>query len=132
MRVQKGIVSFHDTYVLLPGMREEKGKPEESMKHCGTVTLETDRLILRRFTVDDAEAMFNNWASDPEVTKYLMWPTHTSVDVSRSVLEDWVPHYAEDNYYQWTIVLKETGEPIGSMAVVGQNELFVIDYVFPK
>lgn len=41
------------------------------MNHKGTVTLETERLILRRFTMDDAEAMFRNWASDPEVTKYL-------------------------------------------------------------
>ncbi len=93
------------------------------MKHCGTVTLETERLILRRFTVDDAQAMYNNWACDPEVTRYLMWPTHTGVEVTRSVLEDWVPHYAEDNYYHWTIVLKELGEPIGSMAVVRQDDL---------
>jgi len=51
------------------------------MKHCGTVTLETERLILRRFTVDDAQTMYNNWACDPEVTRYLMWPTHTGVEV---------------------------------------------------
>ena len=36
------------------------------MKHCGTKTIETERLILRRLTEDDAEAMFRNWASDPE------------------------------------------------------------------
>jgi len=41
------------------------------MNHKGTVTLETERLILRRCTLDDAEAMFQNWASDDEVTKYL-------------------------------------------------------------
>ncbi len=41
------------------------------MNHTGTVRLETERLILRWFTMDDAEAMFCNWASDPEVTKYL-------------------------------------------------------------
>lgn len=40
------------------------------------LTLETDRLLLRPFSVDDAEAMFNGWASDPEVTKYLTWNTH--------------------------------------------------------
>ena len=46
------------------------------MNHIGTIRLETDRLILRRFTMDDAEGMLNNWASDDEVTKYLTWPTH--------------------------------------------------------
>ena len=44
------------------------------MKHIGTKTYETERLILRPFTEDDAEAVFHNWASDDEVTKYLTWP----------------------------------------------------------
>ena len=43
------------------------------MKHCGTQELETGRLLLRRLSVDDSEMMYNNWASDPEVTRYLSW-----------------------------------------------------------
>lgn len=39
------------------------------MNHCGTEYIETGRLILRRFTVEDAGAMFRNWALDKEVTK---------------------------------------------------------------
>ena len=77
------------------------------MKHCGTQRLETERLILRRFIIEDAEAMHKNWASDDEVTKYLMWPTHTSIDVSKSVTEDWVNSYSDEKFYQWGIVLKE-------------------------
>lgn len=38
------------------------------MKHLGTVQLETERLILRPFRLEDAEAMYKNWASDDEVT----------------------------------------------------------------
>ena len=41
------------------------------MKHLGTKELETERLILRRFTIND-DNMYKNWASDPEVTKYLI------------------------------------------------------------
>lgn len=92
------------------------------LNHTGTVTLGTERLILRRFTMDDAQAMYENWASDPEVTKYLTWPTHENVDVSALVLADWVEHYAEADYYQWAIVLKETGAPIGSISVVHCND----------
>lgn len=88
------------------------------MKHLGTKMIETERLILRRFTVDDAEAMFRNWASDPEVTKYLTWPAHSNVEVSQMVLTDWTGHYEEPNYYQWAIVPKYLGEPIGSTAAV--------------
>ena len=47
------------------------------MIHKGTITLETKRLTLRQFVVEDAEAMYRNWARDPEVTKYLTWPAHS-------------------------------------------------------
>ena len=53
------------------------------MNHCGTKQIETKRLILRRFRSDDSIAMYENWASDPEVTKFLTWPTHTTIDVSK-------------------------------------------------
>lgn len=46
------------------------------MNHLGTVVLETTRLKLRRFTIEDAEGMYRNWASEDEVTKFLTWPTH--------------------------------------------------------
>ena len=41
------------------------------LTHKGTKELTTKRLKLRRFTVDDAQDMFNNWASDAEVTKFV-------------------------------------------------------------
>ncbi len=92
------------------------------MQQLGTKTLETDRLILRPFAMADAEAMWRNWASDPEVTKFLTWPAHESVDVSKMVLSDWTSQYERPDYYQWAIVPKDLMEPIGSMAVVHQNE----------
>lgn len=92
------------------------------MKHLETKNIETERLILRPFTTEDAETMFRNWASDPEVTKFLTWPTHNSVEVSRWVLNDWCSRYAEPDFYQWAIVPKELGEPIGSIAAVQVND----------
>ena len=92
------------------------------MNHKGTVILETDRLILRRFTIDDAEAMFRNWANDDEVTKYLCWPTHADVSVSESVINSWLPLYQKPEHYSWAIVLKDIGEPIGSIAAVEQRD----------
>ena len=93
------------------------------LHHKGTVTIETDRLILRRFAMEDAEAMFRRWASDDEVTKHLTWPTHSSVEISKMVLTDWTSHYPEPDFYNWAIVLKENGpEPIGNISVVGINK----------
>lgn len=92
------------------------------MQHLGTQTIETPRLILRRFTLDDAEAMFRNWAGDPDVTQYLMWSPHPDIDESRRILSEWDAEYGKDDYYLWAIVPKDFGEPIGGISVVEQDD----------
>lgn len=93
------------------------------MKHCGTQRIETDRLILRRYVIEDADAMYKNWASDSEVTKFLTWQPHSSVEVSRGIIENWLKEYSDKKYYQWAIVLKDNGnEPIGDISVVHMKE----------
>lgn len=91
------------------------------MKHQGTTTLETERLILRRYKQTDAEDMYANWASDPEVTKYLMWQTHSNVEVSKSYVESVISEYDNLELYQWGIELKELGQVIGGISVVHLN-----------
>ena len=88
------------------------------MNHLGTVELETDRLTLRRFVADDAESVFNNWASDNEVTKYLTWQTHKNPNVSRVYVDFCVKGYGNSSFYQWGIELKDTRELIGNISVV--------------
>lgn len=88
------------------------------MEHKGTICLETDRLILRQFKIEDAEEVFNNWASDDEVTKYLTWPTHSSVEMSRNYMEFCINGYNEKNVYQWGMELKNSHELIGNISVV--------------
>ncbi|MCL1854417.1 MAG: GNAT family N-acetyltransferase [Clostridia bacterium] len=99
----------------------EKGS-NNKVNHKGTVTLETERLVLRRFSIEDADAMFRNWASDDEVTKYLTWPTHADISVSKAVINAWLERYQKPDHYSWTIVLKEIGEPIGSIAGVDARD----------
>ncbi|MBP5405142.1 MAG: GNAT family N-acetyltransferase [Clostridia bacterium] len=92
------------------------------MNKLGTKRIETERLILRPFEAEDAEAMYRNWASDPEVTKYLTWETHKSTEDSKAILSDWLAHYGEGDFFQWAIELKEIGEPVGSIGVVNFDE----------
>ena len=92
------------------------------MKHCGTKTIETERLILRRYVVEDAEDMFKNWASDPEVTKYLTWPAHSDIGITEFVVSDWVKSYEKEDFYNWAIELKEIGKVIGNISSVNNNE----------
>ncbi len=46
------------------------------MKNIGTVELESNRLLFRKASISDSNAMFNNWANDKEVTKYLRWDAY--------------------------------------------------------
>ena len=92
------------------------------MNKTGTQRLETHRLILRRYRLEDAEDMFSNWASDPEVTRFLTWPPHKSVDVTRYLLNDWISRYEDGRFFNWAIELKETGSVIGNIAVTILHE----------
>src|SRR5688572_19288290 len=49
-------------------------------------TIQTPRLVLRRPRPEDAEAIFARYASDREVTRYVGWPVHTSVEDTRTFL----------------------------------------------
>lgn len=92
------------------------------MKHKGTIWIETDRLILRKFESNDGSAAFRNWTSDTKVTEYLRWPTHENIGVTEWVLNSWTAQYHKPNFYQWAIVLKEIKEPIGTISAVDMDE----------
>ncbi|MEG2740330.1 GNAT family N-acetyltransferase [Clostridium sp.] len=93
------------------------------MNHKGTNIIETENLILRKFELADSEAMYRNWASDPEVTKFLSWKPIDSVYVSESVIKGWIDEYENEKFYQWAIVLKSNrDEPIGCISIVRQDE----------
>lgn len=92
------------------------------MKHKGTVKIETERLMLRRFVKEDTPAAFRNWTASPEVTRYLRWPAHADESVTEQVLQSWIAQYENPAFYQWAIELREIGEPIGSISVVKLQE----------
>lgn len=93
------------------------------MKHLGTIEIETERLILRRFTVEDAPKMFANWASDPEMTKYMTWQPYEEVGAVADYLRGLVSDYDKDTSYHWCMTLKENDEPIGAISAVHVDEL---------
>jgi ribosomal-protein-alanine N-acetyltransferase len=92
------------------------------LSHKGTEAINTDRLLLRRFELDDEYNMFKNWASDSEVTKFVSWKPHSTVEDTKEILEKWVNEYKSNNIYNWTIELKEIGEVIGSICIVNLDE----------
>jgi ribosomal-protein-alanine N-acetyltransferase len=75
--------------------------------------LETERLLLRKMRLDDAEAMFA-YASDPEVTRYVLWDTHRSVEDSEEFLRQATEGYERGDFGGWGVVLKDSGAFIGT------------------
>ncbi len=74
--------------------------------------IETARVLLRRWTVADAEALFK-YASHPEVGPAAGWPPHSSVAESLEIIQT---VFSAPEVY--AIVLKETGEPVGSCGIM--------------
>lgn len=73
--------------------RSEAEQMREAMlKFLGNPVLETERLILRKLDIPDAQDVFE-YAKNPEVTKYMTWETHKSVEDSKGYI-----HWALERY----------------------------------
>jgi ribosomal-protein-alanine N-acetyltransferase len=81
--------------------------------------IETERLILRTVTEDDAEAVYK-WASDPDVNKYMIYPLHKDISVTKEWLKS--RDIDGDDEFDLGFVLKETGELIGQGGVFYREE----------
>lgn len=69
------------------------------------------RLVLRRPTLNDAGALFQRVARDPEVTKYLLWTPHPDVAATRRVISEKLN--VSDDERTWAIELRNSGEVVG-------------------
>ena len=77
--------------------------------------IETQRLILKPITPEDASAVFV-WASDPEVNRYMPYPLHKSIEDTRAWIASITPDMLEFGFYR-----KDNGQLIGTGGV-GKNE----------
>lgn len=77
--------------------------------------LETERLILRPWNIDDTPFLFK-YASDPDVGPGAGWPPHNSLEESRQLIET-----IFNNDTTWAMVLKDVGEPVGCIGYLRHN-----------
>jgi ribosomal-protein-alanine N-acetyltransferase len=83
----------------------------------------TARLSARPARTDDAPAVFVAYAADPEVTRYLSWKTHTSVEPVAAYLSDCANVWATGSgQFAWLLFLKETGALAGSIGITLEPE----------
>ena len=83
-------------------------------------TLETGRLVLRGMRVSDAADMYE-YACRPSVTEYLTWDPHTSLTETRDYLTYVGQRYRTGDFYDWSVVDKESGRMIGTCGFTSFN-----------
>jgi RimJ/RimL family protein N-acetyltransferase len=81
------------------------------------LTLETPRLILRKPCMDDAPLIFSAYARDTEVTRYLTWHPHETVEDTRAFLTRTLRAWDEGAAYTWAITLRDSGTLVGMIDV---------------
>ncbi len=92
--------------------------------------LETDRLILQRLRYEDADEIFYTYASKPEATRYVSWPTHKSIKDTREFLRYAVPAWNAGIDYTFAIRLKDNRRLIGSCGFIHDEGKVQFGYVF--
>jgi len=84
--------------------------------------METQRLVLRRFEINDAAALYTNWASSADTVTFMRMPPHQSADDTRAFVQSIIDNYEKTDTYRWAIVLKENNEPIGFIGLTVLSE----------
>lgn len=93
------------------------------MNLIGTKELETERLILRKVRATDAEEAYASWCSDDRVSRYVLWETHENEDITKNLYTAWENEYEDPEIFRWMVVLKETGELMGTIDVPNKKFL---------
>ena len=119
------------TIMLFPEFMWQSGKETDMLNHKGTIEIRTNRLLLRKYRLSDAEEMFKNYANDARVTKYLSWKIYSKPMDIIPFLEMSIKDYEELSTYHWAIEYQ--GEMIGSISVMSLDKLAaVITFLFEQ
>jgi len=92
-------------------------------------TIATERLILSRLRMEDAEEIFYTYASKPESTKFVSWPTHESIKDTREYLRRTTLCWRQGVDYSFSIRLQETGRFIGGCGFINDSGKVQVGYV---
>jgi ribosomal-protein-alanine N-acetyltransferase len=80
--------------------------------------IETSRLSLRRPRASDADAMFARYASDPDVTRFVGWPRHRTVDDTRGFLSFSDGEWTKSPAGPYLIFARDAGRLLGSTGLM--------------
>ena len=92
------------------------------MKYVELEILETERLILRKLSMEDLYDYYERIGSDGEVSKYMLWEPHQDIGETLATFEKALASYEEGNYYRWVAEEKNGDGIIGTMSLLRFDE----------
>ena len=78
-------------------------------------TITTARLLLRAPTHQDAQAIYDGYARDPEVARYVLWTPHRSLSDTHAFLNHFVSDEQDERSFPWVMIRDADGVLIGAM-----------------
>jgi len=95
-------------------------------------SISTGRLILRKPGLEDAESIFRNYASDPAVTRYLIWRPHTHIDQTKEFVSACIRSWQEETRFPFVICETGSSEAIGMIELRLEAYKADIGYVLAR
>ena len=95
-------------------------------------TYETLRLQLRKPVLADAEVIFNQYAQDADVTKYLTWNPNSNVEETRDFVRSCLRSWQEGRSFHWAIVRQKDGQLIGMITARVEGHKWELGYVLAR
>lgn len=97
-----------------------------------TTFIETERLLLRKPVITDADDIFQKYARDFEVTKYLKWKPHRKIRETYDFLDSCIMDFDHWNHITWCLVKKEDNRLIGMFDLLLERNMANFGYVLMK
>lgn len=90
----------------------------------------TDRLVLRKLRYEEAEEIFYAYASKPEATRFMSWPTHQSIEDTRGFLRYAGESWDNGTDYSFSVRLRHSFRLVGSFGIINDNGRVQFGYIF--
>lgn len=94
--------------------------------------LKTERLRLRKATFSDAEAIFSQYATDPEVTRFVSWRAHRNLTETREYMRMCALAWDIGKAFHWVIETQDSKQVIGMMIARVNAEKWELGFVLAR
>jgi ribosomal-protein-alanine N-acetyltransferase len=95
-------------------------------------TFRTRRLSLRWPVIEDAQAIFEEYATDPDVTRYLTWTPHKELATVVEFLTGVIHRNESGEAFSWALSRSDEGQVIGMLGARARGHMVDIGYVLGR